>query len=61
MILDTLDLANELAYSLKRETAGEAIATEPHITAGVVPQQSTFCVESITGGYYRVTITHEPR
>lgn len=59
MINDTLDLANELAYALKREAAGEALATEPRISAGIVPQQSVFIVDSILGKRFRVTVTTE--
>jgi hypothetical protein len=59
VINDTLDLANELAYGLKREAAGEALATEPRISEGIVPQQSVFVVESISGKKFRVTVTKE--
>lgn len=36
-----------LARYVRRETAGEALPTEPRKTAGIVPEQSVFCVETV--------------
>lgn len=61
MIRDTLDAANELANGITQQQhlRGEVVRSIPHKTAGLVPEESTFVLETVEGNVFRVTVSKE--
>lgn len=61
MMQDPRDVAELLARLVRSGTGGEAIASPPRVSAGLVPTQAAFTVETVEGKHFRVIILEERR